>query len=74
MILWELAEAHAQQDPTFRTTVAFTRLTAAEALKQLRARGVAEAQLPSPSSCREADGLSLFLASFSLDRDCVAHA
>ena len=49
-ILWELAEAHAQQDPTFRTTVAFTRLTAAEALKQLRARGVAEAQLPSPST------------------------
>jgi hypothetical protein len=49
-ILWELAEAHAQQDPTFRTTVAFTRLTAAEALKQLRARGVAEAQRPSPST------------------------
>jgi hypothetical protein len=52
-ILWELAEAHAQQDPTFRTTVAFTRLTAAEALKQLRARGVAEAQLPSPSTMAE---------------------
>ncbi len=74
MILWELAEPMPSKTPTFLTTVAFTRLTAAEALKQLRARGVAEAQLPSPSSCREADGLSLFLASFSLDRDCVAHA
>ena len=52
-ILWTLAEAHAQQDPTFRTTVAFTRLTAAEALKQLRARGVEEAQLPSPSTMAE---------------------
>lgn len=52
-ILWTLAEAHAQQDPTFRTTVAFTRLTAAEALKQLRAQGVAEAELPSPSTMAE---------------------
>ena len=49
-ILWALAEAHAQQDPTFRTAVAFTRLTAVEALKQLRAGGVAEAHLPSPST------------------------
>ena len=49
-ILCALAEAPAQQDPTFRTTVAFTRLTAAEALKRLRARGVAEAKLPSPST------------------------
>jgi hypothetical protein len=31
--LWELAESHAQQDPTFRTTLSFTRLTAEEAIK-----------------------------------------
>jgi hypothetical protein len=49
-VLWELAQAHSQQDPTFRSTLAFTRLTAAEALKQLRAQGVAEAHLPSPST------------------------
>jgi hypothetical protein len=48
--LWQLAEAHAQQDPTFRTPLAFTRLTAAEALKQLRAQGFSESVLPSPST------------------------
>ena len=52
-VLWELAEAHSQQDPTFRTTQSFTRLTAAEALRQLRARGIAEAELPSPSTMAE---------------------
>jgi hypothetical protein len=49
-VLWSLAQSHAQQDPTFRTPLAFTRLTAAEALKQLRAQGFAEEVLPSPSS------------------------
>jgi hypothetical protein len=52
-VLWELADAHSQQDPTFRTTQSFTRLTAAEALRQLRARGIAEAELPSPSTMAE---------------------
>lgn len=42
--LRQLAEAHAQQDPTFRTALSYTRLTAAEALKQLRAQGVADEQ------------------------------
>jgi hypothetical protein len=37
--LWRLAEAHAQQDPTFRTTLASTRLTAQAALAALRAQG-----------------------------------
>lgn len=46
--LWELAESYSQQDPTFRTTSSFTRLTAAEALKQLRSQGFAEEMLPSP--------------------------
>ena len=36
--LRELAEAHAQQDPTFRTTVAYTRLTAKAAGEALRAQ------------------------------------
>ncbi|MCP3966115.1 MAG: transposase [Lentisphaerae bacterium] len=47
-VLFELAESHAQQDPSFRTTLSFTRLTAAEALKQLRNRGFGEQTLPSP--------------------------
>jgi hypothetical protein len=37
--LEKLAEAHAQQDPTFRTTLASTRLTANAALNALRTPG-----------------------------------
>ena len=48
--LRRLAEAHAQQDPTFRTTLAYTRLTAKAALEALRAQGYREDQLPSPST------------------------
>ena len=48
--LWRLAEAHAQQDPTFRPTLAYTRLTAKAALAALRAQGYSEAQVPSPST------------------------
>ena len=51
--LWTLAELHSQQDPTFRTLLSYTRLTAAEALKQLRAQGFHEDQLPSPSTMAE---------------------
>ncbi len=51
--LWALAESHSQQDPTFRTALAYTRLTAAEALKQLRSQGFGEDQLPSPSTMAE---------------------
>ena len=51
--LCEMAEAHAQQDPTFRTTVAYTRLTAKAAEEALRAQGISEAQLPSPSTMAE---------------------
>src|SRR5947209_13827130 len=36
--LHQLAEAHAQQDPTFRTTLAYTRLTAKAALEALDAQ------------------------------------
>lgn len=51
--LRRLAEAHAQQDPTFRTTLAYTRLTAQAALAALRAQGYREDQLPSPSTMAE---------------------
>ena len=51
--LWALAESHSQQDPTFRTRLQYTRLTAAEALAQLRAQGFPEACLPSPSTMAE---------------------
>lgn len=51
--LRHLAESHAQQDPTFRTSIAYTRLTAAEALRQLRAQGFGEEQLPAPSTMAE---------------------
>jgi hypothetical protein len=46
--LSRLAAAHAQQDPTFRTTLAYTRLTAKAALEALRAQGYGTDQLPSP--------------------------
>ncbi len=51
--LRELAEAHAQQDPMFHTTVADTRLTAKAAGEALRAQGISEVQLPSPSTMAE---------------------
>jgi hypothetical protein len=51
--LSRLAEAHAQQDPTFRTTLAYTRLTAQAALEALRAHGYGADQLPSPSTMAE---------------------
>ena len=51
--LRRLAEAHAQQDPTFRTTLAYTRLTAKAALAALRTQGYHADQLPSPSTMAE---------------------
>jgi hypothetical protein len=48
-----LAQSHSQPDPTFHTTLSFTRLTAAEALKPLRAQGCAEEVLPSASTMAE---------------------
>lgn len=48
--LCQLAEAHAQQDPTFRTCLAYTRLTAPAALEALREQGYEAEQLPSPST------------------------
>jgi hypothetical protein len=51
--LRRLADAHAQQAPTFRTTLASTRLTAKAAVEALRAQGYGEAQVPAPSTMAE---------------------
>ena len=48
--LKQLAEAQAQQEPSFTSSVAFTRLTAAAALSQLKAQGYRDEQLPAPST------------------------
>jgi hypothetical protein len=45
-----LAEAHAQQDPTFRTPLAYTRLTANAALEALKEQGYEAEHLPAPST------------------------
>lgn len=45
-----LAEAHAQQDPTFASSIAYTRLTAQQVLAQLRQQGFAPEQLPASST------------------------
>ena len=48
--LRDLALAHSQQDPTFRTPVSYTRLTAKTAIEGLRQKGIEEAILPAPST------------------------
>ena len=48
-VLGKLAEDHCQQDPTFKSTIAYTRLTAREAIVQLKRQGF-EDILPSASS------------------------
>jgi hypothetical protein len=45
-----LAEAQAQQDPTFRTQWAYTRLTAKAAIAALRAQGFRKRELPASST------------------------
>lgn len=48
--LRKIAESHAQQDPSFLTMIAYTRLTAAAAIEQLRSSGYPDEQLPAPST------------------------
>ena len=48
--LIKLAEPQSQQDPTFHSTIAYTRLTAASALSALKQAGFKADDLPSPSS------------------------
>lgn len=54
--LRSLAESYAQQDPSFRGALAYTRLTAKAAREQLQAQGFSEAELPAP--CTMADVLN----------------
>ena len=51
--LRKMAESHAQQDPSFRSNLAYTRLTAREALNQLQSLGFTDEQLPSPGIMAE---------------------
>lgn len=51
--LQQLADAHAQQDPTFRTSLTYRRLTAQAALQALREQGYTHGELPSPSTMAE---------------------
>ena len=48
--LTEIAEFHAQQNPTFSSPIAYTRLTAAEAITQLKNQGFDSSQIPAPST------------------------
>lgn len=48
--LQQVAEAHAQQDPTFKTTIAYTRLTAQAAIAELAAQGFAGEEIPAAST------------------------
>jgi hypothetical protein len=51
--LRQLADMHGQQDPTFRTCLTYTRLTAQAALQALRAQGYGDDELPSASTMAE---------------------
>lgn len=46
--LQEIAEEHSQQDPTFNSTISYTRLTANSAIQELIKRGVKKEELPAP--------------------------
>jgi hypothetical protein len=48
--LCRIAESQSQQDPTFQSSVAFTRLTAQSALDALKEAGFSDGDLPSLSS------------------------
>ena len=51
--LLKMAESHAQQEPEFRTAIAYTRLTAPEARRQLSDQGLSPEAIPSISSMKE---------------------
>ena len=51
--LRQLAEAHCQQDPTFTSSIAYTRLTAAAAIEALSKQGFPPEQIPSASAMAE---------------------
>ena len=47
-ILREIAEEHCQQESSFKTSIAYTRLTASEAIAQLKNRGFSCEEIPAP--------------------------
>ena len=42
----QIAQSDSQQDPTFKTSLAYTRLTATSALEKLKEQGFSRKQLP----------------------------
>ena len=48
--LEQIAESDSQQDPTFKTSLAYTRLTAISALEKLKEQGFTQEQLPCAST------------------------
>ena len=48
--LGQIAESDSQQDPTFKTSLAYTRLTATSALEKLKEQGFSQEQLPCAST------------------------
>ena len=48
--LGQIAQYHSQQDPTFKTSLAYTRLTATSALEKLKVKGFSQEQLPCAST------------------------
>lgn len=49
-VLRSLADEHSQQDPTFRSAIAYTRLTAKAAVTALKEKGFSDEQVPSCSN------------------------
>ncbi|BAQ65712.1 transposase [Geminocystis sp. NIES-3709] len=44
-VLKEIAEAHCQQEPSFKTSIAYTRLTASSAMAELKKRGFTQEEI-----------------------------
>ncbi|CDN10715.1 hypothetical protein RintRC_0679 [Richelia intracellularis] len=50
LFLGQIAESDSQQDPIFKTSIAYTRLTATSALEKLKEQGFTQEQLPCTST------------------------
>ena len=48
--LGQIAESDSQQDPTFKSSLAYTRLTATSPLEKLKEQGFTQEQLPCAST------------------------
>lgn len=51
--LIQIAEEHSQQDPSFKSTIAYTRLSAEKAIIELKKAGCTKEELPSTRSMRD---------------------